>query len=124
MQVEAAEGISALLGLFPVIWVIFGVVFGPGRITAHRVRGAILLYFSTAVVFAWLHRLIAEVVPALFWPQVHRGPAWRFEPFSLLQPDILTMLGMGDTTPVNAFARSLTVLEALLGQLFPAVILA
>jgi hypothetical protein len=27
-------------------------------------------------------------------------------------------------TPVNAFAQSLTVLEALMGQLFPAVILA
>jgi hypothetical protein len=36
----------------------------------------------------------------------------------------LTTLGLGDITPVNAFARSLTTLEALFGQLFPAVILA
>ena len=125
MQVEAAEGISALLGLFPVIWVIFGIVFGPGRITAHRVRGAILLYFSIAVVFAWLHRLIAEVVPAGFSGlKFTAGQHGALSPFLYYSLTSLTMLGMGDITPVNAFARSLTVLEALLGQLFPAVILA
>ena len=36
---EAAEGASAILGLVAVMWVIAAIVFGPGRITAHRVRG-------------------------------------------------------------------------------------
>ena len=87
--VEAAEGISAVLGLLAMMWAVFEIVFGPGRITAHRVRGAIALYLAIAIVFAWLYRLIAVGRSCwFFWPQVRRGPAWRIEPFSLLQPDI------------------------------------
>ena len=61
--IEAAEGISAVLGLLAMMWAIFEIVFGPGRITAHRVRGAIALYLSIAILFAWFYRLLAEVVP-------------------------------------------------------------
>jgi hypothetical protein len=123
--IEAEEGISAVLGLLAVMWVIFGIVFGPGRITAHRVRGAILLYLSIAVVFAWLYRLIVFVVPAGFSGlKFNAGQDGALSPFLYYSFTSLTTLGLGDIAPVNAFARSLTVLEALLGQLFPAVILA
>ena len=100
-------------------------MFGPGRITAHRVRGAIVLYLSTAIVFAYLYRLIGEVIPAAFSGLTFRAAArGALSPFLYYSLTSLTTLGFGDITPVNAFARSLTVLEALLGQLFPAVILA
>ena len=36
----------------------------------------------------------------------------------------LTTVGYGDTVPVDPIARSLAMLEATLGQLFPAIILA
>jgi Ion channel len=123
--IEAEEGIIAILGLLAVMWVISGIVFGPGRITAHRVRGAILLYLSIAVVFAWLYRLIAEAAPAGFSGlKFAAGQHGALSPFLYYSLTSLTTLGLGDITPVNAFARSLTVLEALLGQLFPAVVLA
>jgi hypothetical protein len=87
--IEAEEAIIAILGLLAVMWVITEIVFGPGRVTAHRVRGAILLYLSIAVVFAWLYRLIAEAAPSGFSGlKFHGGPAWRPEPLSLLQPDV------------------------------------
>jgi hypothetical protein len=121
----AAEGVSAVLALLAGMWVIFEIVFGPGRITAHRVRGAIVLYLSIAIVFAWTYRLIAEAVPDAFSGlkfSVNQHGA--LNPFLYYSLTALTTLGLGDITPVNAFARSLTTLEALLGQLFPAVILA
>jgi hypothetical protein len=123
--VVAAEGISAVLGLLAMMWAVFEIVFGPGRITAHRVRGAIALYLAIAIVFAWLYRLITAVVPGAFsglkFTASQHGALSPFLYYSLTS---LTTLGLGDITPVNAFARSLTVLEALLGQLFPAVVLA
>jgi hypothetical protein len=36
----------------------------------------------------------------------------------------LTTTGFGDITPVHPFARSLANLEAIIGQLYPATILA
>jgi hypothetical protein len=63
---EGAEAISAMLALLGITWVISRIVFGPGRITTHRVRGVIVLYLTTAVFFAYLYRLIAQVVPGAF----------------------------------------------------------
>ena len=68
--------------------VIFEIVFGPGRITAHRVRGAIVLYLSIAIVFAWLYRLIAEAVPAGFSGFGLAADHVGLEPISLLQSDL------------------------------------
>ena len=54
---EGAEAISAVLALLAVVWVIFGIVFGSGRITAHRVRGAIVSSGREGDVDVWLsHR--------------------------------------------------------------------
>src|SRR6202044_644007 len=88
-------------------------------------RGAIALYLAIAIVFAWFYRLITAAVPDAFsglkFVAGEHGPLSPYLYYSLTS---LTTLGLGDITPVNAFARSLTVLEALLGQLFPAVVLA
>ena len=123
--VQTAEGISAVLGLLAMMWAVFEIVFGPGRVTAHRVRGAIALYLAIAIVFAWLYRLIAGVVPGAFSGlKFVAGQHGALSPFLYYSMTSLTTLGLGDITPISEFARSLTVLEALLGQIFPAVILA
>jgi len=122
---EGAEAISAMLALLGVTWTISRIVFGPGRITTHRVRGVIVLYLTTAVFFAYLYRLIAQVVPGAFSGLAFRtGEHGALSPFLYFSLTLLTTVGLGDIAPVDAFARNLTMFEALLGQLFPATILA
>ena len=122
---EAATAISAVLSLFATMWVISGVVFGPGRITVHRIRGAIVLYLTFALIFAWLYRLLAQTIPGCFSGLTFRpGELGSLSSFIYFSLTVLTTVGFGDITPVNDFVRNLAMLEAPLGQLYPAVILA
>ena len=84
-----------------------------------------MLYLTTAVFFAYLYRLIAQVVPGAFSGLAFRiGEHGALSPFLYFSLTLLTTVGLGDIAPVDAFARNLTMFEALLGQLFPATILA
>jgi hypothetical protein len=112
-----------LVGLVT-IWVVARAVFGPGRITYHRVVGAILLYLTIGVVFVALYTLVGALAPGAFTTiSIHDRVS--------LPPDLvyfsfatLTTVGYGDIVPVHPFARSLSNLEGILGQLYPATLLA
>jgi hypothetical protein len=47
-------------------WVVSREVFAPGRVTHHRVMGAILLYLTIAITFAALFAFIGSLVPKAF----------------------------------------------------------
>ena len=105
--------------------VVFGAAFGPGRFTAHRIRGVIVLYLNIGLLFAILHRMLAELVPGAYahLPVTQSTAALRasLDYFSL---STLTSLGYGDIVPVHPVARSLATLEAVIGQLYPPTLLA
>jgi len=125
ISTEVTDSISAILALLAVSWVVFGIVFSPGRITYHRVRGAVVLYLTIAFLFAWIFRLIAGLVPHAFSGlTVHPGHILSLNGFDYYSLTVLTTLGFGDITPIHAIARSMTTLEAVIGQLYPPIILA
>jgi len=105
-------------------WVVTGAVFAPGRITYHRVMGAVLLYLTIAVIFVPLYAFIGSTIPKAF-----NGIAMQDTPalasnliyFSFVT---LTTTGYGDVFPVHPIARSLCNVEAIIGQLYPATLLA
>lgn len=99
-------------------------VFGRGRINYHRIVGAVLLYLLIAVGFGALFAFIGLSIPGSF-----KGIA--FEDNGALASDVfylsfatLTTTGFGDVVPVYPLARSLCNMEAIVGQLFPATLLA
>jgi hypothetical protein len=55
--------IAAFLGLSVVI---VQAVFAPGRITHHRIEGAVVLYLNIALAFTSIYRLIEELDPNAF----------------------------------------------------------
>jgi hypothetical protein len=98
--------------------------FAPGRITYHRVIGAVLLYLTVAVIFASLYTFVGTLAPKAFSGMIVEGNpelASRLIYFSFAT---MTTTGYGDVAPVDPIARSLCNLEAIFGQLYPATLLA
>ena len=106
------------------LWVVARTVFGPGRVTYHRVLGAVLLYLTIGVVFVGLFTIVGTLVPDAFSNlRMTDDPALASDLvyFSFVT---LTSVGYGDILPVHPIARSLCNLEAIIGQLYPATLLA
>ena len=92
--------------------------------TVHRVLGAIALYLNIGLMFATLYGLIWHFTPNSF-TNIPSGPQWQADGtivyFSFVT---LTSTGFGDVTPLHPIVRTLSNVEAIIGQLFPATLLA
>jgi hypothetical protein len=114
-----------LLAISALSVVIAKAVFGPGRVTMHRVQGAIVLYFNFALFFFTLYQLVNVLVADAFsglpatGAEYGSGAALLYFSFGTL-----TTAGFGDIKPIYPIARNLANLEAIIGQLFPATLLA
>ena len=105
-------------------WVVAKAVFGPGRVTYHRIIGAIFLYFLIAVTFSALFIFICLLIPnAISGIKIEDTPALASNLF-YFNFVTLTSTGYGDILPVHPIARSLCNLETILGQFYPATLLA
>ena len=100
------------------------VVFGHGRVTFHRIQGAIAFYLLIAVIFAYFYLLLVTVVPNAFNQSIVLTDPFGASRLLYFSFATLTTTGYGDIAPVHPLARSLANLEAVIGQLFPATLLA
>lgn len=111
----------ARLAFFAVVGAALAVrVFRPGRVTVHRLLGAVSLYVLLAVVWGTAYQLAIVVRP-----DAVRGPAGpaSLDEVMWLSFVTITTTGYGDVLPSSALARSLAALEALAGVLYPAVLI-
>lgn len=106
-------------------WVVWGAVDGPGPVTYHRVRGAIVIYLSIGLAFAALYELLITLVPNAITSVPPRGD-YLVVGKSVMYYSLstLTSIGYGDLLPVHPIARSLSTFESVIGQLFPAILVA
>ena len=116
---------TASLATFAMLGVVVGVaVFRPGHFTNHRIRGTVVLYINLGLIFAFLHRIVAEVLPGSYsnLPSVEQRAAFRaaLDYYSFAT---LTSVGYGDIVPVAPLARSMSTLEAAVGQLLPTLLI-
>ncbi len=106
-------------------WVVAHSVYAPGRISSHRLQGAVVVYLNIATIFASAYRLIWEFVPSAFAgvPPPGRGPR-EIAAMLYFSFTTLTTTGYGDIVAIDPFARSLVNLEAIIGQLYLAITVA
>lgn len=104
--------------------IVAGAVFRPGRVTYHRIVGAVLLYLLIAVGFAALFAFVGLSIPDAVKGVAFEDDAALASELFYLSFVTLTTTGYGDIVPVDPLARSLCNIEAIVGQLYPATLLA
>lgn len=126
-ELELAGSILSLLCLLSLTLVVLVRVFADtGQVTISRVQGAVAAYVLFGVTWSILYRLLDLWLPAAFSVSANIGlsPNKLRENFTYFSFVTLTTVGYGDITAVHPVARMCVVLEALVGQLYPATLLA
>ena len=119
--VTILSSISLIFFCSILAWIVLLRTFSAGPITIYRIEGSIVVYLLLGLIFANAY----ETVYLFYHESAFKGLAGRdireFQYFSLVT---LTTVGYGDITPAIPVSRSLANLEALMGQLYPAILIA
>ena len=123
---------STMLFLIAVTAAVLYRVLGKGRITPHRIQGAVAVYLMLGLIWALAYSLVFLCDPASFGlgPSLEGGldlgaiqthGMSRLIYFSFVT---MTTLGYGDIAPHGKLAENLAILQALTGQIYLVVIMA
>jgi hypothetical protein len=124
------EGSFATLFLAYAVWVILGYVLAQSEVTLDSINGALCAYLLLGLIWTIGYATIESLAPGSFVETVKgasRGdlaPTEHMFSFAYYSFMTLTSVGHGDILPVAAAARTLTVLEALVGQIYLVVLVA
>jgi Ion channel len=104
--------------------IVLVIMFRRGPITWRRIQGAVCAYLLLGLVWGSAFEFIERMHPGSFnfvtQPSNIDALSSKLTYFSF---SALTTVGFGDVTPVLPIARSLAVAEAVVGQLFPAILI-
>ena len=103
--------------------IILSYLFTEDEITGDAIMGAICVYFLIGSAWAFIFFTLELLQPGSFQMPQGQGTT-DLSHFSYYSYVTLTTLGYGDFTPISAQARSLALLEAIMGQLYIAILVA
>ena len=108
-----------------VITLVVNQIFTGGEITAHKVAGSVAVYILLGQLWASLYLTCYIIYPPSF---LYGGEIIKndeaLRQLSYFSFVTLTTIGYGDIVTLSPVARLLTMVEGLLGQLFPAIFIA
>ena len=116
-----AEVLGALFTAY-VLFFILSFIARQTEVNAEVIMAALCGYFFLGLMWGFVYLFLESVQPGSFQiAQNGMGDHSHFIYFSFVT---MTTLGYGDTIPLTSAARSLSVLEATMGQLYLAVTIA
>lgn len=114
-RIRAATGLIFVILLAATPIVILRRILGHAEVTIETILGALCVYLLIGLTFASLFTTVNALGTEYF-----ALPASQNQPVDLLYLSFITLttVGFGDVVPNGDFARSIVVLEALIGQIF------
>jgi len=100
---------------------ILSYLFTVDEITGDMIMGAICVYFLFGLIWSFVFATLEMTQPGSFQLIGEVTDKAAFTYYSYVT---LTTLGYGDITPISTPARSLAILEAMMGQIYLAVLVA
>src|SRR3989449_6705359 len=100
--------------------------FRPGPVSVHRIMGGVAAYLLIGLTWAFGYKLLMQERPDAIHFESSLAGIPTGEPSRLIYFSFstLTSVGYGDVHPVHRIARSLATAEALIGQLYPSILIA
>jgi Ion channel len=122
--IRRASSVLSVVALLTYVWIVLLVMFRRGRVTWTRLQGGVAAYLLLGLAWSAAYQLVEELHEGSFHfltpPKDLSQLSAKMAYFSFTT---LTTVGFGDITPLAPFARSLAIAEALVGQLFPAILI-
>jgi hypothetical protein len=121
------QQLSSLLSIITTLLyvrIVLVVMFREGPVSWSRIQGGVCAYLLLGLAWASAFQLAEHLHPGSFHfvsePTDIDQLTSKLVYFSYAT---LATVGFGDVTPLHPFARSLAIAEAIVGQLFPAILL-
>lgn len=100
------------------VLVIIKKIFSDTKVTGDTLRGGVSVYLMLGIVWFQIYQIILTIIPKAFEGDLSGYQVFYFSFVTL------TTVGYGDILPVHRATMIMANLEAIVGQLYPAVILA
>jgi hypothetical protein len=119
------DNVLSIVSLSTLTALVLTQVFRNGPITSYRIQGAIAVYLLLGLIWTSAYELAYRVLPASLYFQAGAAGGPRLVHGLVYYSFVtLTTVGYGDITPTHPVTRSLAMAEALVGQLYPAILIA
>jgi len=104
-------------------------VFLGGEITSDKVLGAVCVYLLLGMTFGFAFSIVGALDEGAFAIPAHLQQSMgtvreAHSVYAYFSMTTITTLGYGDVTPVHPVARSIAMIEAAVGQLYIAIVIA
>ena len=91
------------------------------RPPAHRIAGAVAVYLLLGLIWARLYQVVELLSPGAF--RIPEGESLNPAVLNYFSFITLATTGYGDVIPINVVARNLSVIEAIVGQLYLVILI-
>ena len=132
-HLEISNALIGWPGFFVVIYdsystiLVAFAVFRKEAVQPDRIYGGISVYLLIGIVFSVIHHRISEQTSGAYQSNVNGAlpaQAFAWHDFLYFSFSTLTTIGYGDLVPMSARARSTSIIEGIIGVLYPAILIA